>query len=132
MKFYQIGEKCCMCDEDKWTDSSKIYTRIFILTGTTSDCSHILIDDKLIGIRHGGKKICIPCLLLLVGLEEYYDEFYYNLLENQEAKYIINKIKSDKNLLKKVAKIRSGGKYIPKEIISDIIHRRENIKNEKE
>ena len=121
MKIYQIGRKCCMCNKDRWTDGSKIFTKIFMLTGTVSSCKHICIKDKLIGIGYNDKEICIPCLLLLVGLEDYYDKFYYHLLDNEEAKYILIRIQSDKQLLNKIAKIRAKGNYIPNEVIKDLL-----------
>ena len=123
MKVYQIGRKCCMCDRDSWADSSKIYMKILMLTGTVSSCKHICIKDKLIGIGHNDKEICIPCLLLLVGLEDYYDKFYYNLLDNEEAKRILKTIQSDKELLNKISKIRAKGNFIPKDIIEEILKR---------
>jgi hypothetical protein len=129
VKAYEIGRKCCICDKDKWIAlPDKLFIRIFILTSTVNNCKHICIKNKLIGIGHGIKEICIPCLILLIGLENYYDKFYFEFLDDQKAKNIINYIKNDKKLLNDIAKIRSKGKYIPNEIINNII---ESIKSDK-
>ena len=122
VKSYQIGRECCICNRDYWVDGTKLFMKVFMLTSTIKSCGHITVDNgkKLVGIGHDDKNICIPCLMMLIGLEDYYDQFYYKLLDNLEAKKIINLIQSDKKLLNKVAKIRSEGKYIPLNIIMEV------------
>ena len=122
VKSYQIGKECCICNRDYWVDGTKMFMKIFMLTSTIRSCRHLTINNgkNLVGIKHDDKNICIPCLIMLIGLEDYYDEFYYKLLHNQETKKIINSIQSDKVLLNKVAKIRSEGKYIPINIIQEV------------
>lgn len=123
VKTYSINKKCCICDRDNWTDSNKIFTKIFILAGSLGT-NFIYIkknyDQILVGINYKNKDICIPCVLLLSGFEEYYDKFFIDLLENIEVKNIINFIRKDKKLLHKISIIRSDGKFIPSDIINKI------------
>ena len=122
MDVYEIGRVCCMCDKDRWPDMIKMFNKVFLLANSSGSCGYIgLKKNKLFGVSHGGKDVCVPCFYFLVGLEQYYDCFYHELLDNEEAKYVLKKIFSDTELFNKVAKIRTKGAYISEDIIKAIL-----------
>lgn len=119
---YELDECCSICNTNLWVGTN-FNTRYFILTHT-SNISYLTINKKLIGIQtKDNQRICLKCFELLIGLENYYDSFFVEILENHflEAKAIINNILSNKDILKEVTKIRSKGKFIPQEYIENAI-----------
>lgn len=118
-------EKCSLCEIDKWIGFSGNITKYFLITGSHRDSSLIFIDYKknryLIGVKYKDTSICLTCFELLVGMEDFFDDFYTRLINKKLVKKLILAIITDEKLRNKAFEYREKGKYFPGEFIKNIV-----------
>lgn len=123
-KIYKRGKKCSCCDKDRWV-RVKLGMRYMIINnhrdsvflGETSKGM-----EYVFGIRIYDDELCLNCFELLLSMEDYFDKFFFDIFleHKKEAKEIIKKIFSNKDIISKVSKFVDKGNYIPTEIIKEI------------
>jgi len=123
-KKFEVDDKCDVCESKIWVGTSDDITKYFIIAGSHRGSSLVTIEYRknryLVGIGCNGSHICLRCFEMLLGMENYFDAFYYQFYDNEEVKNKIKKIYSNDKLLDEAISYRQKGKYIPNEFIKTL------------
>ena len=118
-----MGRKCHICETNRWPGESGRLSGVeySLLVGTHRNNKLESVSHKgtnyITGVNINGKSICLKCLHILLGLEDYYDSFFPNLIDNQEAIAIVKKIGSDERFVEVASKYLGKGNHLPDSVV---------------
>jgi hypothetical protein len=122
---FERGLKCSLCQKDEWIGTEFGSEYFMLFNNSKATITFLRKDNKnyFVGFKKEDKECCVKCLELLIGLEDYYDAFFQDIVTRyfEHAKKLILSILSDRELFLKVMKYRVKGNYIPKPLIIQII-----------
>jgi len=118
----QRGKDCSICGRDVWS-LSRNGLRYMMIANHADTMLSVVKERNVCGIKHQNLELCLACFETAVGLEEYYDKFYYDILRDdlKELRLIVKNIIANDEFVDQAGDIRVEGDYFPKEFITKLL-----------
>ena len=122
---FEEGIKCDLCGSDIFVSTPYSMRYMLLLNSQkihVKSCeSH---PDNITFLQHeNGTRICLICFEVLVGMENYFDMFFPEIIENHlnQAQKLCQIVRTDKKIGDQIITYRKTGGYIPDAIINKFI-----------